>query len=349
MLTMQKLPRPTAQFVSKGDTVVLPLIPLIIIAGTIVSGSGGAAVGIWGGSQIKQAKADIKAQAAEYESQHALHLATVDWTNVIFRKLGNTQERAQHEAIYRMKNFLERHAKQVRTHEHLILDGIDGVDQHVVGLTKLDADLAGWVRGVVGSTILGVATPIAIRTGVMTLATASTGTAIAGLGGAAATSATMAWLGGGVLTVGGGGMALGAVMLDVAIVGPTVLVAGITIKNRGTKAKTEADKNQTSTKVAIAELHARNEVLRAVQLRATEINLILTRLLAEATVALDLLESEPFVMERHAGRLQTSLILVKSVRDVATAPIADESGSPDERSEELMLKYRESSKETPHE
>lgn len=325
---------------------VLPLVPLIIVLGSALTGGSGAAVGIWGGAQIRKAKADITQRTTEYETRYAHHLAKVEETNTVFQELGRTQARAQEEIIYRMRDFLERHAKQVRAHEHLILDGVDGVNREVVGLTKLDADLAGWVRGVVGSTIVGVATPFAIRTGVMSLATASTGTAIAGLSGAAAFNATMAWLGGGALASGGGGMALGAVVLNVAIVGPTLLVAGITVKNRGTKAKTEAEKHRTDVEIAIAQLDTRDELLNGVQSRAKEVDMILTGLMSEAGSALDFLESEPFRIEEHADRLQRSLILVKSVRDVATAPIVDDDGNLDEQTEKLVINYR-ASKESP--
>ncbi len=51
-----------------------------------------------------------------------------------------------------------------------------------------------------------------------TFGTASTGTAISALSGAAATNAALAWLGGGALAVGGGGMAAGQALL--ALAGP---------------------------------------------------------------------------------------------------------------------------------
>ncbi len=51
-----------------------------------------------------------------------------------------------------------------------------------------------------------------------TFGTASTGTAISALSGAAATNAALAWLGGGVLAAGGGGMAAGHALL--ALAGP---------------------------------------------------------------------------------------------------------------------------------
>jgi hypothetical protein len=328
---------------------VLPLVPLVIVIGTAITGAGGAAVGLWGGAQIRRAMADIKGQTAQYEAGYAVHLVAVEETNAVLRRLGIVQERAQNEVIFRMRDFLERHAKQVRANAHLVLDGVDNADRQIIGLTKLDANLAGWVRGVVGSTIIGVATPVAIRTGVVSLATASTGTAIAGLSGAAAVNATMAWLGGGALAAGGGGMALGAVMLNVAIVGPTVLVAGLTVKNRGTKARTEAEKHRTDVEIGIAQLDTRNELLRAVQSRAGEVETTLARLVADACTSLDLLESEAFDIEAHAERLQQSLILVKSVRDVATAPIVDEDGTLDERTQELVVKYRDPGKVRTHE
>ena len=58
------------------------------------------------------------------------------------------------------------------------------------------------------------------------LAAASTGTAIASLGGAAATNATLAFFGGGSLAAGGLGMAGGTVVLGGLVVGPALLVMG---------------------------------------------------------------------------------------------------------------------------
>ncbi len=61
--------------------------------------------------------------------------------------------------------------------------------------------------------------------GAMALGTASTGAMIAGLTGAAATNATLAWFGGGSLVAGGGGMAAGAVVLGIIGFVPVVAVA----------------------------------------------------------------------------------------------------------------------------
>ncbi len=61
-----------------------------------------------------------------------------------------------------------------------------------------------------------------------TFGTASTGTAISSLSGAAATNAATAWLGGGALAAGGGGMAAGAAVLTaIPFVGGAVATSAI--------------------------------------------------------------------------------------------------------------------------
>ncbi|OFT78502.1 hypothetical protein HMPREF3103_08785 [Granulicatella sp. HMSC30F09] len=69
----------------------------------------------------------------------------------------------------------------------------------------------------VGSAVAGVAPTTALWVAT-TFGTASTGTAISALSGAAATNAALAWLGGGTLASGGGGMLAGQALL--ALAGP---------------------------------------------------------------------------------------------------------------------------------
>jgi hypothetical protein len=326
---------------------VFPLVPLVIIIGSGITGGGGVVAGAVGGVQVKRARTQIRHHTTRYENRHTTHLAKVDRANAALQSLGRTQERAQRDVIFRMRDFLERHAKQVRAHEHLILDGVDDSNTtQVVRMAKLDPDLAGWVRGVVGSALVGGATPAVLRKAVTQLAKASTGTPISDLRGAAAQRATLAFLGGGSLASGGGGMALGATVLNVAVAGPSVLIAGLTVKNRGTKARTEADNFRTAVDVAIAQLEVRDQLLRGVRKRADELDEILIRLVSQATNALDLLESEPFDIDAHGKRLQAALVLVKSVRDVATAPVADQDGNLDTSTEQLIFNYRDANKET---
>ncbi len=79
------------------------------------------------------------------------------------------------------------------------------------------------VRG----TSVGLSTALGTWALVGTLGSASTGTAIATLSGAAATNATLAWLGGGALAAGGGGMVVGALVLGGVVLLPAMAIMGI--------------------------------------------------------------------------------------------------------------------------
>ena len=78
-----------------------------------------------------------------------------------------------------------------------------------------------------------------------TFGTASTGTAISSLSGAAATNAALAWLGGGSLAAGGGGMAAGNAFLALAgpigwsIAGATLLTSIVLFANKKRKLNNE--------------------------------------------------------------------------------------------------------------
>lgn len=80
-----------------------------------------------------------------------------------------------------------------------------------------------------------------------TFGTASTGTAISTLSGAAATNAALAWLGGGTLAAGGGGMSAGSAFLAMAgpigwsIAGATLLTSIVLFANK--RSKINKDKN----------------------------------------------------------------------------------------------------------
>lgn len=81
-----------------------------------------------------------------------------------------------------------------------------------------------------------------------TFGTASTGTAISTLSGAAADNAALAWLGGGALSAGGGGMAAGKALLAMAgpigwtIAGATLLSSILLFANK--RAKLNKEKNE---------------------------------------------------------------------------------------------------------
>lgn len=90
----------------------------------------------------------------------------------------------------------------------------------------------------------GAALAFGAYNGTMMLATASTGTAISALSGAAATNATLAWLGGGSLVAGGGGMALGTAVLGGIVAGPALAIFGHILSSKAEEALNNARGNR---------------------------------------------------------------------------------------------------------
>lgn len=116
--------------------------------------------------------------------------------------------------------------------------------------------------------LAGVGTAAFAPTAAMAIAstfgTASTGTMISLLSGAAATNASLAWLGGGALAVGGGGMAAGEALLALAgpigwaIGGAAIIGGGLLARSKNEKIANEANDKRKEVEILSKELKAAN-------------------------------------------------------------------------------------------
>ena len=100
----------------------------------------------------------------------------------------------------------------------------------------------------------GIATTAGAWAAVSGLGVASTGTAISGLSGAAATHATLAWFGGGSLVTGGGGMALGSCVIGGLVMVPMIGVAAWLTHRSADKKRAEIQPKIELTKSETARL-----------------------------------------------------------------------------------------------
>ncbi|WP_328434229.1 hypothetical protein [Streptomyces sp. NBC_00425] len=321
-------------------------IPIVLIGVGVATGGSGVTVGGKGAYDLKRSKARLKEAGQVYERRLAEAEDALAATNTVLGTLGEQQRRARVDVVLRMGDFLRRHERQVRESERLLVEGIDATMTKVPGLHGLDVDAMAWIGGALGSAAAGAGAGVGITAAASSFGVASTGAAISGLAGAAAESATLAFLGGGSLASGGGGMALGATVLNFVTIGPALLVGGLLVKGQGTKALTRAGEFEAKIAVAIAELDETGARLKGVDARAAELRELLTDLTCRALEALDLLESEPFDPPKHATRFQRAMTLVMGVRDVAATPIVDAEGELDERSANLTIRYRPLIEET---
>ena len=111
----------------------------------------------------------------------------------------------------------------------------------------------------------GAAIAFGAYNGTMVLASAGTGTAISTLSGAAATNATLAWLGGGTLAAGGAGVAGGLMVLGGLVAGPALAVFGLVVGNKAEQALSDAKSNRQMAQTNYDEAILASEKLKAVE------------------------------------------------------------------------------------
>lgn len=204
-------------------------VSLILGTTAIVAGLTGLKKGVDG------IKSSQEAEEIQKEAQEILNLSKKRMeknkmlTSRAIEELG--KEKLQIATI-ELKNFIESFSKikNIKLTDCNILDECKNLDISSDGELKSIKITVLKASDILGSGISGVGAGVLLGWGtyggVMALGSASTGAAIAGLSGAAATNATLAWLGGGTIATGGGGIALGTAVLGGIIAGPALLIAG---------------------------------------------------------------------------------------------------------------------------
>lgn len=135
------------------------------------------------------------------------------------------------------------------------------------------------LQSITGGSLAGLAVAGGSYFGVMALGTASTGTAIGSLSGAAATNATLAWLGGGSLASGGAGVAGGTAVLGGVVVGPALAIAGTIMATNASKKKDEAYSNLQRVRIGIKKLKVITSRLSVIERYSSECHNTLAELL----------------------------------------------------------------------
>ncbi|MEU5905333.1 hypothetical protein ABZ780_13280 [Micromonospora sp. NPDC047467] len=261
-------------------------------------------------------------------------------TQRVCREYGEFQIRVHKETVARLADWLERN-------EHLVkrinFKRIDGVRIEVPSAPTYAAgveDVTTGISGLIGAVGAGTSAQAAALWGVSTFASASTGTAISSLSGAAAQNAVLAWLGGGSLATGGGGVAAGSVVLGAVTVVPGLLIGGLTVGIVGARTRTKLEGFAATVDVEIKQLFLTHELLHAVERRIDELRDLLSRMAERATHTLEALEAVNFDPEVHAAKFLRALQLVTAVKEILNTPVLDpQSGELTEASIKIMEKY----------
>ena len=245
-------------------------MPLPILVGIGI----GIATTLGGGALILSAKDRVKNAKEQYERRFKKHKQTEGRfkrrrkkADKKFDALGERRLQALI-TLGRAVDFL----KKAKIRDRDLEQRLNITPQRLAEWEGASINAAEVLGGLTGSGVAGVSTAAGVYGLVGTLGTASTGTAIGTLSGAAAKSATLAWLGGGSLAVGGGGAAAGSMILGGIVVGPAVLVTGFFANSKAEKVETEVTEKIAQMDVAEVQIKQQLSMLKLVLSRVDELH-----------------------------------------------------------------------------
>lgn len=310
-------------------------IPIIFGAIAAAAAAGGIASGAKGVKDSKTAnRVQGEANAILKKEQDSIEKTKATATAAI-KRLGELKLKASSQGIGVFVDLFSQ-IKDVELEESIGLEELNKLklsketikEMKTVSLDAKDV-LSGGIAGVGAGALLGWGT----YGGVMALGTASTGTAIGGLSGVAATNATLAWLGGGSLAAGGGGMALGSTVLGGIVAGPALLLAGGIYSAKARTKLNNAYSNLAEAKKIAAEIKLANSELKIIIKNTNQVKNILNvlnRLLELANVRMKVIvEVKNNWKEFSIEEKQTVAAAIKSaqlVKAIIDTPLLTKDG-----------------------
>jgi hypothetical protein len=257
-----------------------------------------------------------------------------------------------HATIGKFLGYLGDMKKLNKKQEYEIFDSV-GINQaSVAKMVQIDMKSSEVLSGTVTAAALGavamMGTPALVTGAVTALATASTGTAISALSGAAASNAVLAWLGGGAIAAGGGGVVAGEAVLasltGAATGGVAIVAAGLIATSHYAKKLTKAKDFQRETAIALAQMEEGWVIIDGISRRTDELQEITSELAKKSIEQLEYLE--PLVVDfdesdfYHVKTFQKNGLLIKSMRELAETPLLNEKGETSAESERIVVNTR---------
>ncbi len=207
-----------------------------------------------------------KAESLKEESTKKAESAESDCRRA-FMRFG---DKKLHVLSHTVSNFLDHFHRLNRS--RIIIEGINmqDIQGQVSDARKItnqyrEVDFFDASGAVAGSAIGGVLAAYGAYAGVGMLASTAGGVAIAELSGVAATNATLAWLGGGALSVGGFGMVGGMAVLGGLVAGPALAILGAFSASKMEEKLENAKAYYSQVKKAVKEADAVVANLQAVE------------------------------------------------------------------------------------
>jgi len=275
----------------------------------------------------------VKVTSEQLEAASGLLQEQHDETAAAVKDLGEAELGAYDGPVREFVTLFER-MKNVELSELTIEEAPPFVRSFDFDVREVDFGAVDAIKTVVAGGGAGATAGLTTFAAVGSLATASTGTAIGSLSGAAATNATLAWLGGGSLAAGGGGIAAGTMVLGGAVALPVLAIGGLVVHHKGRQALAEAKQDATKARTAIAEMELARTAARGIMVRASQITILVARLaeLARSRNAVlghlvDRNDNYASYDEYDREAVMLAVSVVKTLRTVMDVPVIDQDGT----------------------
>ena len=330
-------------------------LPLVFIIPAILSGSLGVGKGIKAGVDMKNAK-DTNEQANNLLENEKNNLETHrKYCSKALENLGRKKLYILDDSIYRFITTIEK-IKNVELIRTLGLNELSKFRIDTKSFSELK-EMGSYASSLLGGTATGALggalTAFGAWGAATTFASASTGTAIATLSGAAASNATLAFFGGGSLAAGGLGMAGGTVVLGGLVAGPALAVMGFVIGAKASAQKEKAYENLAQAKKISEELSSAALVCDGIRRRCNMFYNLLIRLDAVFTplviqvqkiVSMNGYDYKNFSQQQRQT-LAATFALAGAIKAVLDTPILTETGNLTDESAELIPEIKEQLKQ----
>lgn len=328
------------------------LVTAILIGGSAAAAATGVGTGTSAMFKNSKARNINNYSSATFDFQKETAEMARDNSNQSLENLGNEKLNVLDTS---MEKFIETFKKIHNIKMEKTLNDLRDFcldEQQMIEMQKMRSMATSVLKGIVGGAGAGALAAFGAYGATMTFAAASTGTAIASLSGAAATNATLAFLGGGALAAGGGGMALGSTVLGGVTAGPAIAILGIVLNATANKNLDNAYSGKAKSKEAIEGMKIIETLCNALTMRADMFTALLKILNANFKVLIGDLEKVieksgtdySLYNEEEKSTVAMTMNLAGAIKKVLDTPIIDEDGNLTEKSEKVnteMVKFIE--------
>lgn len=326
----------------------LPIIPIILGAAAVSTGGWGIFKGTKAVSDNSKAN-DVNERAARLHKYITARLQEArDKSRDALDALGRKKLHMCEVPVGKFVKLFEK-VQNINPDQFKGLDELanlkQGGENLVSGFRELNLMAESFAKGTLGGAIAGGAVAFGAYSAAGAFAAASTGTAIAGLSGAAATNATLAFFGGGALAAGGFGVAGGMAVLGGIVAGPALAIMGTVMGAKASANLDNARANLAKVQEAEAEINVMVTACNAITRRAdlfTQVLIKLEALMFPQLYSLEyIIETEGCDFAKYKPESKNCIAALcstaQAVKAILGTALLDEKGALVGKSEDVLL------------